>query len=217
MRSLLIVFFLILYISDISAQTTVEPFTGVPPVYLATPFSKNVERGRRTGSSKKKKSIVFFLDAASAQMYNLNDELDANFFMQGVSARLHILSKVKVHTEIGANYFIPMPYRQEGNGAVIRSGSESNYGFHLMENYFFEMGKDLVYLSQGFNLAFQKIDLPGEDQDRENANAYYTTGVGYHFHKAFFFEARFMTDFLNQNAIMLNLGYRLKVKIRLRK
>ncbi len=220
MRALLLFVFLISYMSSLLAQT-VEPFSGVPPVYLATPFSKNIEGSKPVAPKKKKKHIMFFLDGASTQFYNLHDELDANFFMQGLSARIHILSKVKLHTEIGVNYFVPVSYRRNLNNVDIRKGLESSYGFHIIENYFFKIKKDLYYLSQGMVLQFQDIDFGSgpnnELLNQENAKSFYVLGIGTHFHKAFFFEARYLYDFNSEMAIMLNLGYRLKVKIRFRK
>ncbi len=220
MRSLLLFFFLICFLTSVSAQI-VEPFVGVPHEYLAVPFSKNIAGKRTEAAKKKKKYIQFFLDGAMTQFYNLNDEIDANFFSQGVSARLHILSKYKVHTELGFNYYIPVPYRRNLSNVDIRKGLETNYGFHIIENYFFKVKKDLFYLSQGFVLQFQKLDFgSGKNAsllNTENVIPYYALGVGAHFHKAFFFEARYLYDFNKKKAITLNIGYRLNVKIRIRK
>ncbi len=220
MRALLLFIFLISYMFNLSAQT-VEPFSGVPPIYLATPFSKNIAGTRTEQPKKKKKHILFFLDGASTQFYNLNDELDANFFMQGLSARIHILSKVKVHTEIGGNYYFPVPYKRNVSNVDFRKGLETNYGFHIIENYFFKVKKNLYYLSQGMVLQFQKTEFGSGPNNsllnKETAKSYYALGVGTHFHKAFFFEARYLYDFNREMAIMLNIGYRLKVKIRIRK
>ncbi len=219
MRDLLLFFFMISYLSDISAQTF-EPFSGVPPVYLATPFSKNIVGSKTKKTEKKKKYILFFLDGATTQFYNLNDELDANFFMQGVSARLHILSKTKLNTELGVNYYIPVPYKTSINNVDIREGLETNYGFHIIENYFFKFKKELFYLSQGIVLQLQKLNFGSGANSLYNSKStstYYSLGIGAHFHKAFFFEARYLYDFNNGKAIMLNMGYRLKVKIRIRK
>lgn len=219
MRSFVVVFFTLLFSSSLFAQEN-SPFGVRVYKFLGTMPSKNISFGAAKNKSNRKGKPMLYIDAAYKNLINVKEPketfgFDKMFLHTGLQANIHIPVK-RFSVSIGGTYY--MPFKEGYSLPIINQDlkeitetSHSLYSINIEKNYFFTLGKKLMYSKIGTEI------IAHNNGSEIEANSFGSIGLGMHFYKAWYCEAIYLTNLSSDNelkrqALTLAIGRRLFFK-----